>query len=80
MSCRCHGSTAPQFIHVYFRVSGFAIASILYVTVNGIPSVLWKTKAEPANVSEPVLIGVLDIDLIIFLDFFMDRGKVIILY
>jgi hypothetical protein len=48
-----------QFIHGYFSVSGFATTSILYVTVNGIPSVLWKTKAEPANVSEPVLIGVL---------------------
>ena len=24
----------------------------MYVTVNGIPSVLWKTKAEPANTSE----------------------------
>jgi hypothetical protein len=43
----------------YFCVSGFASASTVYVTVNGIPSVLWKTKAEPANASEPVLIGVL---------------------
>ena len=30
----------------------------MYITVNGIPSVLWKTKAEPANASEPELIGV----------------------
>jgi hypothetical protein len=43
----------------YFWVSGFASASTVYVTVNGIPLVLWKTKAEPANASEPVLIGVL---------------------
>jgi hypothetical protein len=33
--------------------------SIVYVTVNGIPSVLWKTRADPANVNEPVLMGVL---------------------
>ena len=43
----------------YFCVSGFASASTVYVTVNEIPSVLWKSKAEPANAGEPVLIGVL---------------------
>lgn len=43
----------------YFCVIGFAIASTVDVTVNGIPSVLWKTNAEPANAGEPVLIGVL---------------------
>src|SRR5690242_4187138 len=48
-----------QLVVRYFCVSCFATASILYVTVNGIPSVLWKTKAEPTKTSEPVLIGVL---------------------
>lgn len=40
-------------------VNGFATASIVYVTVNGIPSVLWKSKALPVNTNDPVLMGVL---------------------
>lgn len=40
-------------------VNGFATASNVYVTLNGCPSVLWKTRALPVKTKDPTLIGAL---------------------
>jgi hypothetical protein len=40
-------------------LNDFAVASIVYVTVKGCPSVLWKSNTLPVNTNDPVLIGVL---------------------
>jgi hypothetical protein len=49
-------------IALTIKFSGFATALIVYIAVNEIPSVLWKTEAESENTSEPgVVYGILEI-------------------
>jgi hypothetical protein len=38
-------------------LNDFAVASTVYVTVKGCPSVLWKSNTLPVNTNDPVLIG-----------------------
>ena len=41
----------------YWGVRDFTSASMVYVTVNGFPSNVWKANALPVNANEPTLMG-----------------------
>jgi hypothetical protein len=52
-----YGAEGKYLLFFSYLVNDFAVASIVYVTVKGCPSVLWKSNTLPVNTNDPVLIG-----------------------
>lgn len=51
------GNAKTKNQHFNYLVNDFAVASIVYVTVKGCPSVLWKSNKLPINTNDPVFMG-----------------------